>query len=176
MKMLKENKRLRKAQDEMVGFALIVIIIAVVFIVIVSVYIRKPQEKTQDYEVNSFVQALLQYTTTCEEENNENLTIQELLNKCQEGNPCYYNEIIHRESNPCKILNDTIKEVVKASWETGIKGYWFNITISKDGETEEQILNIKEGVVTKNYRTGGQDLPPKAGSWEYAIILFDVYS
>jgi hypothetical protein len=172
---VKTKGRLSRGQDEMVGFALIIIMVAVIFIVLVSVYIRKPQEKTVDFQANSFLQALLQYTTTCQEENYENLTIQELLSKCESGNPCYY-----RNMDPCIILNSTIRGVIDASWKTGvtspIKGYSFTINISKDGKSEEEILNIREGVVTNNYRGGEQDLPPNRGSWEYAVILFDVYT
>jgi hypothetical protein len=179
MKQLNQYKRNKRAQDEMVGFALILIMVAVIFIVIISVWIRKPQEKTVNYEANSFIQSLLQYTTSCEEDYG-NLTVQDLLAKCKEGNPCYYNDQMNQQSDPCKILNNTIREIVKASWQTGvnssIKGYSFNINISEDGTNEEQFINIKEGVVTNNYRGGEQDLPPERGSWEYAVILFNVYS
>jgi hypothetical protein len=176
----KQKRNSKRGQDEMVGFAMIIVMVAVIFIVILSVYLRKPAEKTMDYEANSFVQALLQYTTTCEEENMVNLTVQELIGKCKEGNPCYYNDLINRESNPCKILNDTIKAVVRASWEAGgnspVLGYWFNVTISEDGTHEEQFLSIKEGVVTRNYKTGGQDLPPHRNNWEYGIVILDIYT
>jgi hypothetical protein len=162
-----------KGQDEMVGFALIIIIVAIVFIVFISVYMRKTPEKTVDYEANSFVQAALQYTTTCEEANMENLTIQRLIFKCQEKEPCAY-----KEMDPCKILNDTLKEMIKESWNVGpnnpIKGYHLAINLSEDGgRTEKIFLNITEGVVTRNYKGAEQDFGK--GS-EYMVILFDVYS
>lgn len=177
--MRKKNNRNKKAQEEMVGFALIVIIVAIIFMVFISIYIKKPQEKVADYETSSFVQAILQYTTICQEETLQNLTVQELLSKCQEGNPCYYNEIIHTESRPCEILNDTIKEIIKESWKVGpenpIKGYSFVVNVSEDGRTEEQFLNIKEGVVTNNYRGSEQDFGKSRGTWKYMVILFNVY-
>src|SRR4030042_5939088 len=115
-------KKSAKAQDEMVGFALIIIIVAVIFIVFVSIYLNKPKEKTVDYQANSFVQSMLQYTTICEDENLENLTVQDLMAKCKEGNPCYYNEELRAgcrpgspcpyESNPCIILNNTINWLI----------------------------------------------------------------
>ena len=55
-------------QDEMVGFGLIIILVAIIFIVFISIYIRKPTEKVNDYEANSFIQSVLQYTTNCEED------------------------------------------------------------------------------------------------------------
>lgn len=170
-----KNKKHKKGQDEMVGFALIIVMVAVIFIVIISVYIKKPQEKTVDYQANSFIQAMLQYTTNCQEENLDNLTVQDLISKCKQGNPCYTQNM-----NPCVMLNNTIKSIIKTSWKVGtgspIKGYEFNINVSTDGKTEETFMNIKEGVVTNNYKGAEQDLPPQTGSWEYAIITFNVYS
>jgi hypothetical protein len=162
-----------KAQDEMVGFALILIIVAIVFIVFISVYMRKTTEREEDYQANSFVQAALQYTTTCQEASMENLTIQRLIFKCQDKEPCAY-----REMDPCKILNDTLKEMIKESWNVGpnnpTKGYKLIINVSDDGgRTEKRFLNITEGVVTKNLRGAEQDFGK--GS-EYIVILFDVYS
>ena len=164
----------KKAQEEMVGFALIIVLVAVIFIVFIASYIKKSPEITEDYKANSFVQALLQYTTNCEEENLNNLTVQKLIFKCHEGNPCYYRTInSYKPLDSCKVLNDTIKNIIKESWKVGpknpVKGYSFIINVSET----EQLLNLVGGVVTNNYRGGEQDFG-KGG--EYIIILFNVYS
>jgi len=167
---MREIRNNKKAQDEMVGFALIVIIVAIVFIVFISIYIKKPTEKTVDYEANSFVQALLQYTTTCEEDNLENLTVQKLIFKCHDRDPCDY-----RNMDPCVILNDTIKNVARASWDVGpqnsVKGYTLTINIT-EGSEEVPFLNITGGVVTNNYRGAIQDF---GKGWDHIVILFNAY-
>jgi hypothetical protein len=170
---MRNIKKNNKAQEEMVGFGLILILVAIIFVVFISVYIRKPSEKVTDYEANSFIQSALQYTTTCEEENLENLTIQKLIFKCKENNPCGY-----RNMDPCSILNNTLKNIIRESWNVNskspIKGYSFVINISEDGgETEQRIMNVSEGVVTNNYRGSEQDF---GKSGDYLTILFQVYN
>ena len=164
----------KRGQEEMVGFALILILVAVIFIVFISVYIKRPVERVNDAEVNSFVQALMQYTTQCQEENLENLTVQKLIGKCQDRNPCYY-----KGMDPCVLLNNTIKDITKESWNvkpgSPIKGYSFTINISKGEDLpQERFLNITGGVVTNNYRTGFQPFGNING--DNIIILFNAYS
>ncbi len=163
----------KSGQEEMVGFGLIIVIVAIIFIVLISLYIKKPSEKVTDYEVNSFIQSVLQYTTTCEDETG-NVTVQKLITKCQENELCGY-----RNMNPCLVLNATIRNMVRESWgdigtEGKIRGYNFIINMSEGVDEEEiQFLNIKSGVVTNNYRGSGQTLPNSGG---YIHILFYVYN
>lgn len=164
----------KSGQEEMVGFALILILVAIIFIVFISIYIKRPVEKVNDYEVNSFVQAVLQYTTICQEENLENLTIQKLIGQCQDKNPCYFKGL-----DPCVMLNNTIKDITKESWNvkpgSPIKGYSFIINISRGKDLpQERFLNITNGVVTNNYRTGFQPFGNPNG--ENIIIWFNAYS
>jgi len=167
----------RKGQEELVGFGLIIILVAIVFIVFISIYIRKPTEKVTNYESVSFVQAILQYTTTCQEENLHNLSIQELIPKCQEGTSnCYSanNKII----KPCIILNDTLAKIADQSWNPGlknpVKGYTLIVNVSDDGKHEKRVSNITKGVVTNNYKGAEQDFGNPNGG--YIIILFDAYN
>jgi hypothetical protein len=167
----------KTGQEEMVGFGLILIIVAVVFLIFISASIRKSPEKTVDYQANSFIQAVLQYTTECKEENLKSLTVQKLIHRCLENNPCYVSN-----KDPCVVLNDTlkgnkaVKGIIKASWDTNegspVAGYFLIINIS-EGNTEKQFLKITDGVVTNNYRGSEQDLPEGGG--EYISFLFNVY-
>ena len=53
-----------KGQEEMVGFAIILVIVAIIFIVLLAFYLRGSQaERIKSPEANSFLQAVLQYTT-----------------------------------------------------------------------------------------------------------------
>lgn len=163
----------KRGQEEMVGFALILIIVAIIFIVVISIYIRKTQEPIEDSEAKSFIQSVLQYTTTCEESNLENLSVQELIFQCQEKDPCEYGNY---GGDSCRILNETLKNLIKESWEvnqnTAIKGYFFAVNIS-DGIDEEQLIVMTKGVVTNNYRGSLQDF---AKSGTYVKIFLKIYS
>lgn len=185
---MKERKRMNKkptkaqksrsllsskaGQEEMVGFGLIIILVAVIFIVFLSVYLRKPGQVTEDYEAGSFIQSVLQYTTTCEDTKG-NLSVQDLIIKCKENDLCEY-----RNMNPCQVLNNTLKTLIRESWETNpdglIKGYSFVINVSEDQrESEQTIVKIESGVVTNNYIGSEQDF---GKSRESLTILFHIYN
>jgi len=164
--MMKILRKKIKGQEEMVGFALIIILVAIIFLVFLSVYVKKPQSENIDNpEANSFVQSFLQYTTTCEQDS-ENITIQRLISKCQERIPC-------SNKDPCIILNNTIKSIINESWKVGptsyVKGYSLIINVG-----DKQFLNVTKGVVTNNYKIGQQDIPnPKE---ESTLVLFYAYT
>ncbi|MBI2057207.1 hypothetical protein HYT91_03060 [Candidatus Pacearchaeota archaeon] len=65
--MLNKNKI---GQEEMVGFALIIILVSVILLVFLAFSLNKPKtEATESYEVNSFLQSSLQYTSSCQTSN-----------------------------------------------------------------------------------------------------------
>ena len=151
----------------MVGFALIIIIVAIIFIVLLVSYIKNSSqsENLANQEANSFIQASLQCTTLCEQ-NLKNITLQELIFACQKEESCAYG------MNSCNVLNNTIKGLITKSWNVGvnnsIKGY--SLLIFSE---EEQILNITSGVVTNNYKGAEQDF---AKDNKLVTILFNAYS
>ena len=60
-----EIKR-KKAQEEMVGFALIIILVAVILLIFLGFSLRDQEKETiESYEVESFIQSFLQYTSDC---------------------------------------------------------------------------------------------------------------
>ena len=61
------HKQKNKGQEEMVGFALIVIIVAIILLVIIGLSLgtRGNREAVQSYEAESFLSAALQYTSNC---------------------------------------------------------------------------------------------------------------
>ena len=152
----------QKAQEEIVGFALILIIVAVILLVFLGISLNKP--KTTDsnsYEVESFVQSFLQYTTDCEIDY-EYANIQKLIFACNNNQKCMDN----RDS--CDILKKDLKEITEEIWPVGedsvSKGYELNISAQ-----DTEILNLKKGNSTKEYKGSIQELP------DSIEILFRVY-
>lgn len=151
-------RKKRCGQEEMVGFALIIIIVAVILLIFLGFFLRKPQKDiVESYEVESFIQAFLQYTTDCRY-NLEYLSVQKLIFKCNEGEIC----LDGRET--CDILNSTLEGIVEESWEVEgdrpIKGYELRIILD-----EEELLILKKGNVTRNYK----------GSVQYLAKELDIY-
>ncbi|MBU3907555.1 MAG: hypothetical protein KKA64_04880 [Nanoarchaeota archaeon] len=150
--MEKTNKNHKKGQEEIVGFALIIIIVAVIMLIFVSFAIRnKDKGKTvESYKVESFIQAFLPYTTDCRNEHGF-LSIKEIIPSCEREDDCLDN----RKS--CDVLESNLKEIVKESWEvkegSSIVGY--EIIVYSESK---EILNVKEGNITNIYQAATQNL------------------
>jgi len=155
----------KKAQEEMAGFALIIIIVAVILLVLLSFSLRKPQqEEVENYEVDSFIQAFLQYTSDCRDDLGY-LSVQELIFDCDDKNICL------DERSTCEALNSTLKGVIGVSWKIGVDrpvlGYELKII---SGNTE--ILLLREGNKTQNYKGSMQNFVKRGSKVD---IFFTAY-
>lgn len=157
----------RKGQEEMVGFAMIVIIVAIVLLIFLGISINKPKtQAVESYEVESFIQAMLQHTTECSMDygfSYEPLT--DLITECDSEQICY------NEKSACDILNSTLKDILDESWKTGenmpIKGYELGI-ISKD----RTVLNMTKGNMTNNYKGSIQDFVKKGVTFSVSFKAY----
>lgn len=155
----------KKAQEEMVGFALIMIIVAVILLVLLSISLRKPQqEEVESYEVDSFIQAFLQYTSGCRDDF-EYLDVQELIIDCNDGRVC----VDGRDT--CEVLGSTMEGIVEESWNVGtdrpVVGYELKI-LSESGE----ILSISEGNQTQNYKGSSQNFFKRSNKFDISFIAY----
>ena len=155
----------KKGQEEMVGFALIIIVVAVILLVFLSLTVRKSdKESVENYEVNGFIQASLQYSTSCEDKYG-NVDIQDIIFNCNS------NEYWENGENSCDIMETTLQNIVQESWKVSedspVKGYEFMIYSSG-----EEIFSFEEGNITNNYKSGSQDFIKRGSSID---ILFTVY-
>jgi len=157
----------KKGQEEMVGFALILIIVAVIILVFFSLSIKNKGVVEENYVTNNFLQAILPYTTDCSIDGYF-VDIDKLIKKCSsEGNQ----ECFEQDKTYCEVLNETLEEIVALSWpvgsETFYKGYDFKIL---DNSLEESILltNLTRGIETSNFKGSVQNV-------EHMSIIFNVY-
>ena len=101
-----EIARKKRAQEEMVGFALIIILVAVIFLVFLGFSLRNQEKKNvESYEVESFLQSLLQYTTKCEN-NVERLSVRKLISSCYAKEKCL------DEKNSCDVLKSDLTRIL----------------------------------------------------------------
>ena len=157
----------KKAQEEMVGFALILILVAIIILVFIGFSIRNPEkENVKSYEVESFLQSMLQYTTECES-NIERLPVQKLIFSCNAREKCL------DERNSCEVLKTELENMLKESWAIGeerpVKGYELTIMTN---ENNESLLNIKAGKITVNSKGSKQDFSRSQTTFE---IQFKAY-
>ena len=141
----------KKAQEEMVGFALILVIVAIIMLVFLGFSLRSPQkESVESYEAESFLQSVLQYTTGCEN-NVEKLSIQKLVFSCVKKEECLNGE------KSCDILNSELDQILSESWKIGeerpVKGHELTIATNKN----ESIIGIRNGNMSGNSKGAAQD-------------------
>ena len=142
----------KRAQEEIVGFALIMIIVAVILLIFLGIYLGSSKEETlESYEVESFMQSIRQYTSDCQDYHGP-LDVEDLLGDCKIQNFCLDGR------STCNVLNSTLKEILKKSWkikgDRPLKGYSL-IIIAEDSN----LIVIQEGNLTNNYKGSAQYLP-----------------
>lgn len=155
----------RKGQEEMVGFVLIVIIVSVIMVILLGFLLKSPEsEAVQSYEIENFLSAVLQYSSSCEDYLGY-LDVEHLIVSCNENEDCL------DERSSCEALNNTLKDLIETSWNVGetspVKGYVMKIII----EDEEKLV-LEEGNKTGDYKGGFQDFARKGTNYE---ISFSTY-
>jgi len=155
----------KRAQEEMVGFALIVIFVAIILLFLLVFYLRgQDKEGIESYEINSFIQSCLHYTTDCEDYFG-GIEIRKLIFKCNNEAQCL------DRRNSCDVLEETLISIATESWPFGpdrpIKGYELKII-----SNNEEILSLQEGNQTNNFRGAMQDFTIAPDSVEISFRAY----
>jgi len=160
----------KRAQEEMVGFALILIIVSVIILVFFSLSMKNKGVVEESYVIDNFLQALLPYTTDCVIGGNI-ADIDKLIKKCSsEGSQLCFEDPNGR--NYCEALNDTLERLIQSSWmvreESFYKGYDFKIIDYSLEENPILLTNITRGIKTSTFKGSLQNI-------EDLNIIFNVY-
>lgn len=155
-----------RAQHEIVGFVLIVVIVVIIGLFLLVFYIRQPAVEHKSLDVQNFLQASIEYTTECSL-SIEPLNLEDLIKSC------YKNERCLNEKMACGVLESNLKELVHESWlvspDKPVKAYFLELYYEeKDEEDEErgkfskqEILKLNEGNCTGS-KTGAEHLIPSS--------------
>lgn len=140
----------KKAQEEMVGFAVILVITAVIIVILIGFLIRtKNKVNLESYEIEGFLASALQYTSNCSGYLGF-MDVKDLIASCSRLENCIEGQ------KSCEVLNQTLSGILSESWKTGdeayIKGYYFEIFV--DGKSS---LVLKKGNLSALYTGGSQD-------------------
>jgi hypothetical protein len=138
----------KKAQEEMVGFVLIVVIVAIIGLIFLGIMLNKPNNiPIQRSELlDSFIKSISTYTTDCQSPQSYYLSIDSLIVGCYNNGQCADNRI------ECDVLNSTLSEILKASYkvtnDSYIKYYELKIESGDNSSLREIIPRILSGVKT----------------------------
>jgi hypothetical protein len=165
----------KKGQEEMVGFGLIMILVAVILLVFLSFSIRNSNKSgAESYQVENFIQSFLQYSTDCQD-NFEYLSVQDLIFACNEEETCSDNR------DTCDLLNQTLFEIVEESWkvneDTPVRGYDLliqgEVGFGSNITSVTPIVSLLKGNQTGSYLGGAQNFVKSTTNID---IYFTVYN
>ncbi|MCK5624702.1 hypothetical protein KAI04_02580 [Candidatus Pacearchaeota archaeon] len=157
----------KRGQEEMIGFGLIIIIVAVILLVFLTVSLKNSNKEVLGVnEVDSFIQSFLSYTTDCEEYSNTYYSIQDLIIEC-----INYESSCLDGRGTCDVLSSTLSGIVDESWKisenTPIIGYELFI-----GAEEIELISFKAGNSTNSYKGSMQEFSSRGMS---IVIDFTAY-
>ncbi len=155
------NMKEKRAQEEIAGFVVIVVLVAIIAVIFLGISLRNkglPTEK-QSKDVSQFLEGAMEYTSDCAPYNEPDyLNFGELIKACYSRMNCLSGD------SACSLLNSTLSKMVEGSWGIGpdkrFKGFVFNSTYSTSSVSEE-IIFVNRGNCSFN-SIGGEYLTPSS--------------
>lgn len=159
--------RKKKGQEEIVGFVLIVVIIAIAFVIFLGIKLRNPEPVQKESEIlYQFIESSMEQTTSCViRDNGKGLKLNELIRECHS-----FNNLCLDGKSSCETSQETIESVLRASWKVGendvYKGYEFvaSYKLNSTSLDQDEIISIKEGNCSSNYIGNSYLIPEFPGS------------
>ena len=154
IKMLPNSKR---SQSEIIGFAVIIVIVSIIGLIFLSFSIGRGDEtKKTSAEISDFLQSSMYHTTNCATGYIPNYkSIQDLIKSCYRNENC-----INLDKMACAALKEDFSKIVEYSFNVSEdhpnKAYKLNIYYEDlEIEGKEYIMNFTEGKFNNCSREAG---------------------
>ena len=137
---------MKKGQQEIVGFVLIVVLVVVGLMVFLLISVRDSPEQEKSVEVGNMLDSLMKHTTECaivyEPDYDD---FEDLFKSCHQGDGCSNLGV-----DACDYLNESLRAVLEGMFATEssrVTAYQLDFFV-KDDNGEEGLLRIFEGNCT----------------------------
>lgn len=163
----------RKAQEEIVGFVLIVVIISVLIVIFLGFSMRNTGTISQESkDIYQFLESSMQYTTDCAisyEPDYKNLG--DLIQKCYEGA-----SICVSGKEPCAVAKETLGALINSAYpqigpEANIKGYEYKSVYSREDDSQEEVIFLNKGNCSQSQRGAELLIPSYPGTISNSLNL-----
>jgi hypothetical protein len=133
----------RKSQEEMVGFVLIIVLVAVIVLVFLAISIRKNTKVEESRDVENFMHSSLLFTSSCKPRQGEVYDLRDLIVACYNNEKCLSGE------EACKILNSTFIGLIENSFQIGEEAKYkaYELKVYKENKN---ILYLSKGNFSVN--------------------------
>jgi len=154
-------KNKKNAQQEMVGFVLIVAIVLIALMVFLVISIRNKTEFKQSDDVVNFVNVLMMHTTECAivyEPDYDN--VKDLIKSCYNNQKCK-----NLNKMACDYLNESLSQIMGKVMETdaSVSAYELDIAYENNDERNYVIPQILKGNCSGSVYGGQQLISVESG-------------
>ena len=138
----------KKAQEEIVGFVAIILVVTVIGLLLLGISLQKtPDNQVKSTEIGTFLDSAMLYTSDCASGYEPNyLSLKDLMSDCyiENGKQCVDGRSV------CIVLNQTVKDLLNRSWPVGPdrdkKGYEFKVIYDSNiTSNETSIMELAAG-------------------------------
>jgi hypothetical protein len=157
--------RNKKAQEEMIGFVLIVVLVSIILLILLRVYLNSDSNNgnLESLQVENYLSSLLQTTSECQIAGNY-LDYRELVFSCIENRNC------ENIGNSCDYLEKFSKNALNVSWPTENKPEKAYSYFIKEGNSS--YLGIEKGNFTGNFIGGIRDYSRSGQNIEISLRVY----
>ena len=166
----------RKGQEEIVGFVMVVVLVAVIFLVFFGITLRNQEPTVKESEIiYQFLDSLMEQTSECSlGQGASYLPLDNLIRECYNSDSeCNVGD------SSCEILNRTLIDAMSSSWQVGpdypYKGYELQAIYSSDNTGQpastDEVFLIASGDCTGSVVGNSYWIPEFPGSITIAMKL-----
>lgn len=161
---------MRKGQEEIVGFVVIVVIVSVLALVFLGISLRKGEVSyLESAEVYQFLESSMEYTSECAVRfENDYRRLGSLFEECYSGSECFNGK------SACEVAEENVKKIlpVLKRGDNSIKGYRFN-AFYVSNSNEEKILSVEDGNCTAGIKGASYLAPAFPGKIRSVLEVCD---
>ena len=118
------KKRKCKAQQEMVGFVLIVVLVVVVAMIFLVISTKKPVAEKESTELYNLISALMDQTTECADYEPNYYDMRKLIRSCYQNKRCN-----NLDKTACEYLNQSLTNIIGDVLKTESQASYYNFNI-----------------------------------------------
>ncbi|MFH1802150.1 MAG: hypothetical protein ABH864_01725 [archaeon] len=164
---LTKNKR---AQEEMVGFVIIMLVVGVIFLVFLGIYLRGASQtsNTESKDIANFIEAVSKYTTRCGDSDEYPYSLITLVTECYKDST---STCPNNGEKKCGILKETLNASIEENWnfnqDSPTKSY--RLQVLRETQTGEETVLSFGGNPTTRIRSAEKPLP------QGVILRLEIY-
>lgn len=161
----------KRGQEEIVGFVLIIVIIAIALLVFLGISLRNGKNTSQDnsVEINQFLESSFQYTTNCTVHFQGNYgSLKDVLKECNSGTSCLNGELA------CEVFKEDMENILDQGWavssDSRFKGYNFTAVYATN-QSSKSLVSLVKGNCSRNLQGSTYLVPASPGTIESTLII-----